>query len=425
MTATGQAARVQPRIVGSLVAAQTLAGVGVSVGIGVGTLLGEELGHSVSLAGFTQTAWVVGAALFALPLARFAARRGRRPALATGYLIGATGAGLVTVSAAVRSYPLLLVGCLLFGAGSATGLQARYAAADLATDDRRGRDLSAVVWAATIGALVAPVMLDPTGRLARGIGLPTLAGPFLATAVALGVSGVVVFTLLRPDPLILAGGAGSETERPASVRSSLAAARRSTGVMVALASMASAHLCMIAVMSFTPVQMHHHGASLGAIGWVIGVHVVSMYALAPIFGRLADRLGRIPVVLGGHLVVALASGVAALATDRGPGFAAIGLILLGLGWSMVIVAGSALLTESAAVPDRPGVQGLSDTLISAVGAGGALIGGFVVAELGFASLAAGSVAISFLLAVVTGVTSGRVRPAAREPARADRALVGE
>jgi MFS family permease len=410
-------------MVGTLVTGQTLAGIGVSVAIGVGTLLGEDLGHSVSLAGFTQTAWVIGAALFALPLARFAARRGRRPALATGYLIGATGAGLVALSAAVRSYPLLLVGCLLFGAGSAAGLQARYAAADLATDERRGRDLSAVVWAATIGALVAPVMLDPTGRLAGALGLPTLAGPFLATAVALAVSAVVVGAFLRPDPLILAGGTATTTDRPASMRSALAAARGSVGIAIALASMASAHVCMIAVMSFTPVQMRHHGAGLGAIGYVIGVHVVSMYALAPVFGRLADRLGRIPVVLCGHLIVALGSGVAAFATDHGPVPAATGLILLGLGWSTVIVAGSALLTESAAVADRPGVQGLSDFLISAVGAGGALVGGLVVAEFGFASLAFGSVALSALLAAATGAASGRARPeaAVAAPAGVDEA----
>jgi MFS family permease len=413
VTAVAQQARVQSRMVGTLFTGQILAGVGVSVGIGVGTLLGEDLSHSVGLAGFTQTAWVSGAALFALPLARFAARSGRRPALTTGYLIGAAGAALVALSAAVRSYPLLLVGCLLFGAGSATGLQARYAATDLATEDRRGRDLSIVVWAATIGALVAPVMLDPTGRLARSFGLPTLAGPFLATAVALLVSGVVVWTFLRPDPLVAAGGAGSSGQDGApssSLRQALAVARGSAGVGLALAAMASAHVCMIAVMSFTPVQMRHHGAGLSAIGYVIGLHVVSMYVLAPVFGRLADRTGRIPVLVGGHLLLALGSVAAALTAGDGAVPAAIALVLLGFGWSAVLVAGSALLTECAAVPDRPGVQGLSDFVISAVGGVGALIGGIVVGAFSFSALAGGAVALSALLAVVTVLSAGRVRP---------------
>ena len=198
------------------------------------------------------------------------------------------------------------------------------------------------------------------------------------------------------------------------MRSALAVARGSAGISLALASMASAHVCMIAVMSFTPVQLRHHGAGLSAIGYVIGLHVVSMYALAPVFGRLADRFGRIAVVLGGHVLVALGSVAAAVTADNGPVPAAIALVLLGLGWSAVIVAASALLTECAAVADRPGVQGLSDFLISAIGGVGALVGGIVVGAFGFPVLAGAAVALSALLAVVTALGASRVAIAPSE-----------
>jgi MFS family permease len=142
---------VQRRTVGVLSGGVALAGLGVTVGITVGGLLARDVAGTDSASGLGQTASVLGAAVLAVPLSRISDRAGRRAGLAAGYGVAVLGALVTVVAAAVSSLWLLLAGLFAFGAATACGLQARYAAADLATPERRGRSLSLVVWATTIG----------------------------------------------------------------------------------------------------------------------------------------------------------------------------------------------------------------------------------------------------------------------------------
>ena len=130
-----------------------------------GALLAASLTGSEAFAGLAQTAGVLGAAIFALPLARIALTKGRRPALATGYGLGILGAILVIGGAVSRQVALVLIGSLFVGVASAASLQARYAATDLSSPEQRARSLSYVVWAATIGAVLGPNLLNFSGSV--------------------------------------------------------------------------------------------------------------------------------------------------------------------------------------------------------------------------------------------------------------------
>jgi MFS family permease len=166
---------------------------------------------------------------------------------------------------------------------------------------------------------------------------------------------------------------------------------------------------MVSVMVMTPVHMHTGGAELRVVGFVISGHVAGMYALSPVVGWLADRVGRVPVVLGGQVVLLAALLVAGTAPSRGSLQLGVGLFLLGLGWSCGLVAGSTLLAES--VPDevRPAVQGTADLVMGLCAATGGALAGVVVALLGYAALA---VAAATLLVPVTLLV---VRPDRRKP----------
>ena len=148
------------------------------------------------------------------------------------------------------------------------------------------------------------------------------------------------------------------------------------------------HTAMVALMAMTPVHLDHGGAGLGAVGVVISLHIAGMYAFSPLVGWLADQFGHVPVLFGGQAQVALAAVVAGLSAPGAVVQAAVGLVLLGLGWSCSIVAGSALLTESVPVDLRPSVQGLSDLLMNAGAALGGVVAGLVVAFLSYPALSA-------------------------------------
>jgi MFS family permease len=298
------------------------------------------------------------------------------------YLIGASGAGVVVVAACMGSFPLLLLGMAGFGAASSANLQARFAAADLAEPQRRARAISNVVWATTIGAVLGPNIAAPAGRSVSGLGIPEAAGPFLWAAGVFLLSALLVAVLLRPDPLLTARALAPVEEQSAqarSIRAGFAAVAASPRARLALVTVAVSHTAMVSIMSMTPVDLGHHGASIDLIGLVISGHIAGMYAFSPLMGRLSDRLGRLS---GIGLAVGLLACAALLAGTAGGshGQIAAGLFVLGLGWSSGLVSGSALLTDSVPQAARAAAQGVSDlTMNTAAGLGGATAG-LVVAQ---------------------------------------------
>ncbi|MFD8732260.1 MFS transporter [Streptomyces sp. NPDC059611] len=379
---------LQRRTSAVLVVSQILGGLGVAIGIALAPMLATEVTGSEALSGLAPTASVAGTALLSLPLAALMTSRGRRPGLVLAYLIGALGGALVVLGTVARSFPLLLLGMAAFGAGSSANLQARFAAADLVGPERRGRAISTVVWATTIGSVVGPNIAAPAGRVFRGTPVPETAGPYLWSAVAFLLAGVVVAVLLRPDPLLTARALApwsAQGGRKRSLRDGVAAVRESPMAGLALGTVTVSHTAMVSIMVMTPVHLGGHGAGLQLIGLVISGHIAGMYAFSPVMGWLADRFGRLSVI---GLAVGLLSCAALLAGTAGPrhGQTALGLFVLGLGWSAGMIAGSALLTDSVPQDARAAVQGLSDlTMNAAAGIGGATAG-VIVAQWGYGPL---------------------------------------
>ncbi|MGW1951748.1 MFS transporter [Streptomyces sp. NPDC001920] len=399
------------RISAVLIATQILGGLGVATGIALAAVLATEVSGTESLSGLAPTATVAGTAMLSVPLAALMTARGRRPGLVLAYLIGAVGAGVAVVAAAVGSFPLLLGGLAAFGAASAANLQARFAAADLAEPERRARAISLVVWATTIGAVLGPNIAAPAGRSVMGLGIPAAAGPFLWAAGIFLISAVVVAVLLRPDPLLTARAlAPTEDQSPAarSLRAGLAAVTASSRARLAVVTVAVAHTAMVSVMAMTPVDLAHHGAGIDLIGLVISVHIAGMYAFAPLMGRLTDRLGRLS---GIGLAVGLLACAVFLAGTAGAshGQTAVGLFVLGLGWSAGLVSGSALLTDSVPQPARAAAQGLSDLVMNASAGVGGAIAGLVVAKASYGWLNFTAACLLIPLAALALFTRGRTR----------------
>ncbi|MFI6576264.1 MFS transporter [Nocardiopsis sp. NPDC050513] len=386
-------ARLQRRTVLTLMLTQIVGGLGMGAMLAVGALIARDLTGSDAWSGMATTMITLGAAVFALPLASVAARHGRRPGLALGWALGAAGSSVVIAAAVLEWFVPFLVGMVLIGAGTATNLQARHAAADLAGADTRGRDLSTVVWATTVGAVLGPNLIGVGGRVAAAVGLPELAGPVLFTTAGFVLGAALTFLLLRPDPLLVSvageGGVGAGSPDAAPVRRSplagLAEVGRSPRALLAIVGIVASHTVMVAVMTMTPVHMAHHGAALTVVGLTISLHIAGMYALSPLVGWLTDRVGRVPVLLAGQGVLLAAAAIAGTA-GHDEVRVTLGLVLLGLGWSFGLVSGSTLLAESVSDEARPRVQGLSDLLMNLGGASAGAVSGVVLTQAGFGGL---------------------------------------
>lgn len=383
---------VQSRTVRTLVVSQALGGLGMSIGIAVAALLAEQISGSEKLAGLAQTMQVLGAAVASYLLAHLMGRRGRRVGLVAGYLVGAVGAGLCVLAGVMDDFGVLLTGALLLGFGTAANNQSRYAATDLAPAAKRARALSVVVWATTIGAVAGPNLTGPAAGAARVLSVPALTGPFVFAVAGMLAAGVVVWSSLRPDPLLVAREAALASRGPAAGGGTswsrvVDVLRSRPGVAAGTAALALAHAVMVAVMVMTPLHMHHGGATLEVIGVVISVHVLGMYAFAPVVGWSADRFGR-PFMLGVGAVVLLLALLLAGTAPAGTSYRiGAGLFLLGLGWSACTVSASALLSESTPLDARTDVQGAADLVMGVTAAAAGALGGVVVGTLGYPALA--------------------------------------
>ncbi|ASR39539.1 MFS transporter [Prauserella marina] len=371
-----------------LVTAQILSGAGLAAGITVGALLAQDMLGGAGLAGLPSTLFTIGSAAAAIIVGRVSDRLGRRAGLASGYAAGAAGGVGVVIAATIGNVPLLFLSFFVYGAGTATNLQARYAGADLASPRHRGRAVSTVLVATTVGAVAGPNLVTVTGDLAHTMGVPRLAGPFLLAILAYSAAAVVLWIMLRPDPLTtaraLAGGAATETTPVAEAAGDTGSR---TQLMLGAGVMVLTQLIMVAIMTMTPIHMQHHGHGVGAAGLVIAVHVAGMYLPSPLSGLLVDRFGR-PAVAAASGVTLLAAGLlAALAPPHSVWLLALALALLGLGWNFGLVSGTAIITDTVPLATRAKTQGAVDVAIALAGAGGGMASGLVVAASGYPALA--------------------------------------
>ena len=405
--------QVQRRTVALLSVAQVFAGVGTGATVSIGSILAVELSGSSAWAGAVATVMTLGAALAALPLASLADRRGRRVGQVTGLSAALLGAALMVLAVVTGLFVLLVLGAAGIGVGTAASLQARFAAVDLADADHRGRALSTVVWAVTVGAVAGPNLIQPGAVVGQALGLPPVAGPFVISAAGLLLATVLLFAGLRPDPLLLARelaarqAAGQPAAalqappsqvRPAgSLVRGMRAIRQSRAAWLALAAVVGAHAVMVGVMSMTPLHLQElvagpghagHAATgdvLVIIGFTISLHIAGMFALSPVMGWLTDKAGRTETIMIGFTTLIAAVAVAGFGQSSTVAVA-VGLVLLGVGWSASTISGSTLLAESVGQESRVVVQGVSDMLMGVAGAVGGATSGLVLSGAGYLGL---------------------------------------
>lgn len=399
--------QIQRRTVKVLALGQVLGGFGLGSVLSIGSLLAKDLSGSEAWAGSAATFSTLGSAIWAIPLARLAYARGRRVSLALGAGLAITGAMAVINAAGFRSFPLLLLGIFLLGAGSATSLQARFAATDIPSAGKTGRSIGLVVWATTVGAVTGPNLFGPGEELGKVLGLAPLAGPFLFTVVAQTMSTLVFWFGLKPDPLKYAQQIqkdAGKAKHKISFKSAFETLKAYSVARFAVISIALSHMVMVSVMAMTPVHLQHLGYDVVIIGFTISLHIAGMYALSPLMGYLADKFGKIQTIFLGQILFVAALLVAGLGhADRL--MVTIGLTLLGLGWSAATVAGSALLSATLPADEKTNVQGLSDSLMNLSGAFGGAAAGLLLASFQFEGLnAIALIPVAIITVLVFGIS---------------------
>ncbi|QWH41818.1 MFS transporter [Bacillus mycoides] len=381
---------------------QMFGGAGLAAGITVGALLAQQMLGTDAYAGLPAAMFTMGSAVAAFFVGKLSQKYGRRIGLATGFIVGGLGAIGVVLAALTNNIILLLVSLLIYGSGTATNLQARYAGTDLADKKQRATAISITMVMTTFGAVAGPNLVGVMGEFAHSIGIPNLAGPFILSAAAFILAGLVLFVMLRPDPLIIANiierYKQEHTYKGQSVTNETLENKR--GITVGAIVMILTQIVMVAIMTMTPVHMGHHGHGLSAVGLVIGFHVGAMYLPSLVTGMLIDKIGRTTMSIAGGVILLAAGVIAAIAPSDSLLLLIVALSLLGLGWNLGLISGTAQIVDSTTPSTRAKTQGKIDVFIALAGASGGAMSGMVVANSSYAALSLAGGAVALLLVPV-------------------------
>jgi MFS family permease len=402
LTETSRRGSVRVKLMATLFVAQVCGSTGHAIGLAVGSIMAASITGTNTWSGVPIAVGALGTALASWPLARLMARSGRRPGLALGYGLAVIGAVLGLLGVAGRSFTLMLIGMALFGIASTSNLLARYAAADVSPPAQRGRAMGLIVWGSTVGSIIGPNLMAPALSLGALLSVPATASAFLISVVGYGVAALLTFCFLRPDPLAIARQeqATADAGRPAAAGRTLGAILADVRVQIALATLSVSQFVMISTTSTSPLYLHDQGHAVGTIGLAVSLHLAGMYVASPLSGWLADRLGRLPVIAAGALLLIVAVGLAGLIPGTEAVPVILALFLNGVGWNLAFVSGSALLTDALVPAERASVQGFADLLMGLMGAIGSAAGGMILGLWGFAILnAVGAVLVLGPLAV--------------------------
>lgn len=407
-----QRERLYKRTLWTVVFSQLFGGAGLAAGVTIGALLAQEMLGTESYAGMPTALLTLGSALASFLVGRLSGRFGRRNGLAAGFFTGGFGAAGVVIAAVMDNVILLFVSLFLYGAGTASNLIARYAGTDLAMPHQRATAISIAMVSTTFGAVAGPNLVDVMGKFAESINIPALAGPFILASAAFLLAGGVLFLLLRPDPLFAANAiAEAERVRTPNTEKAIPQGQSSKrGIVVGATIMLLTQTVMVAIMTMTPVHMQHHGHGLTEVGLVIGIHIGAMYLPSLVTGILIDKFGRMMMACAAGAILLAAGLLAAFGPADSMASLITALALLGLGWNLGLISGTALIVDSTTQAERAKTQGTVDVLIALAGASGGALSGVIVAYSTYGTLALIGGLLSLLLIPVVIWSNFRKHP---------------
>jgi len=333
---------------------QGLFWIGMLVSITLTGLIGQKIASDPALATLPVALLMVANIFSTRPISLLMQRYGRRVGFSIGALAGAAGGVICVIGIFRADFVIFCLGNVVLGVHQAAAQYYRLAAVDKVEPERRGRAVSLVLSGAILAALVAP----PLAVWTKDMFAPILfAGSFLALS-ALSVAILIPVALLSPHSAVSVTTQGGG--RP------MGEILRQPVMIAALVNAAAGHAVMVLVMNATPLAMVACNHTVGDAASVIRAHVLGMFVPSFFTGKLIDRLGAPTIAAAGAMILAASASVSAW--DQGLVHFEIGLVLLGIGWNFMYIAGTTLLTQSYRPEERGRVQGLSEMTIAACAA---------------------------------------------------------
>jgi MFS family permease len=343
---------------------------------------------------------ITGASRFlvAYPIGKITDTYGRKAGLVLGLAVALVGACVIALSMAISSFPIFLLGMIVFGMGVNAAQQVRVAAADMYPPSRRAEGLGLVLTGSLVGAIGTPALVALAQGLSTRVHVDPLALAWLFVPITI-IPGILLVLKVHPDPKEIAanleqyypGYRAPASQPQQAVKVSFLQLLRHYPRAVAIVSTACVQGTMLMMMAMTSLVLHERGYGLSAITLSVAVHNMGMFGLSLPLGKLADHIGRRWVMIAGLAL----GGAGALLVPIGDGlvWTTVAIFLVGVGWSCVNVAATALIADTTSAGERGRAVGAADTLSAGSAIAFSFVAGPVAETMGFFTLGVLSAAL--------------------------------
>ncbi len=361
---------------------------------------------TLAFVGLTLSIGGIARPLMAYPAGRLADSRGRKPVLFLGLLLGSVGSIMIYYSVEASSLWVFLSGLVIYGLGLGALDQITVAAIDMYPPAQRGEGVSYVLSGTALGSLGSPMLVWATTSYATTYSLDTLGLPWLIPPVLMVICGVMVY-FIQPDPLKIARDKGrfypgleikKKGEASSEGKMRISALLRKFPVIGAIINSTLALGVMIMLMALSSVILRQNEYSLTMISVAIALHVIGMFGLSMIFGRLADRRGRKLMFYIGSVVLAFSGLVTPLTSEYW--VITGGLFLVGVGWSAVNVGSTAMMGDNVPPTSMGQIMGINKLVGGILALFIPTLGGIIAQSFGFSAVGVASLVLSIPILLI-------------------------
>jgi len=325
---------------------------------------------------------LIASAIMSYPIAKYKDNHGYKKLLIIAFTLGSLGALSLAFGLINENIPMIVISCLMVGASTGSILLSRFAAAEVASLEHRGRAISIVMTGATLGAIGGPLLISSMSTFSALLDL----GNSLAI-IAIAMLNVIGFFLLNALGITKAGKNKKAQVDNSSIekQSDLSSSKYRNKYIYSIGSLLGAQAAMVLLMSVTPSEMHSHHHSVDNISAVLALHFLGMYGTSFISGWLADRYGRYTVISLGSLILTISMIIGYGSADLVAIYSS--LFLLGMGWNFCFISASALLADNLKSSGKGHMQGINDMLMNLTSALSSIGAGLVLSGYGSSTLA--------------------------------------
>ena len=341
-----------------------------SLSVSASSIVGFQIAENKALATFPLTFHLLGTMLAGIPASMLMKFIGRRYGFLIGTGIGTFGAASASLAIIYSSFPFFCLSIFCLGVLNGFAQLYRFTAVEVSSIELRTKAVSYVMLGGIAAGFIGPAIAAEGKDYIENA---QFAGSYLSIILLYFFIVIILMRIRLPQP--------SVEEQTGDTRPLKVIFMQPKFIVSVLSAMIG-YGVMAMIMTATPLAMTKgNGYPFSDAAFIIQWHALGMFAPSFITGSLIKRFGAVQIIFTGILLNFICIAINISGTELINYWSA--LVLLGVGWNFMFVAGTTMVTETYQPAEKAIVQGVNDFLVFGTAALCSLLSGVLQTSFGW------------------------------------------